>query len=105
MPNCDSAVDRERARRVRVACSLHVDVGVVGQRGRRRGLDRAGDHQAGVLAHLAEIATRSASPAKNPTRMPAMFERFDSEWTASTPSDAVREVIGGGRSSSTVNSA
>ncbi len=26
------------------------------------------------------------SPAMNPARNPAMFERFDNEWTTSTPS-------------------
>ena len=34
---------------------LLIDVGVVAERGGRGGLDRAGDHQAGVLANLAEI--------------------------------------------------
>ena len=54
-----------------VAVALLVDVLVVAERGRGRGLDRRRDDQPRVLAGLAEVAgSSSASPATKPTRMP-----------------------------------
>ena len=98
------AVEHERAAPL-VAVPLLEDVLVVAERRRAAAACMGvGTMRPACLRVSPRYSTSSASPATKPTRKPAMFDRFDSEWQREDPAVPLSSAVPGGVGSP-VNSA